>query len=130
MAKRVLTKEAIKPVSEMSISDVLRLPLYFANAKKELTDIWNHREAARVGAGRKQQRLKAHPIDDLHAAGIWEPGQFIVTYANVLNKESTGLSRTKRDFILGVGNGIFNKTVQTLLDNEKEGNNSDGDDKQ
>lgn len=128
MAKRVLTKEAIKPVSEMSISDVLRMPLYYQNAKKELADIWNQREAARVTAGRNQQRLKAHPIDHLQAAGILEPGKFIVTYANVLNKESTGLSRAKRDFILGIGNGIFNKTVQTLLDDEKKRDNSNGND--
>ena len=118
----------IKPIEEMTITDVLQLPLFFDNAKKDLADVWNQRVAARKGL-KPGERLRAHPIDDLHAAGLWEPGEFIVVYAKVLNKVKTGLSRTKRDYILGFGNGIFNKTVQTILDNEKAGNNSNGDDK-
>lgn len=118
----------IKPIEEMTITDVLQLPLFFDNAKKDLADVWNQRVAARKGLN-PGERLRVHPIDDLHAAGLWEPGEFTVVYAKVLNKVKTGLSRTKRDYILGFGNGIFNKTVQTLLDNEKAGNNSNGDDK-
>ena len=118
----------IKPIEEMTITDVLQLPLFFDNAKKDLADVWNQRVAARKGLNHGE-RLRVHPIDDLHAAGLWEPGEFTVVYAKVLNKVKTGLSRTKRDYILGFGNGIFNKTVKTLLDNEKAGNNSDGDDK-
>lgn len=119
----------IKPVEEMTITEVLQLPLFFENAQKELAHVWSQRDAARKGL-KIGERLKAHPIDDLHAAGLWETGKFIVIYAKVLNKADTGLSRTKRDYILGFGNGIFNKTIQTLLDNEKAGNNSNGDDQQ
>ena len=121
--------EKIKPVEEMTITDVLQLPLFFDNAQKDLADVWNQRVAARKTL-KPGERLRAHPIDDLHAAGLWEPGEFIVVYAKVLEKAETGLSSVKRNYILGFGNGIFNKTVQTLLDNEKAGNNSDGDDKQ
>lgn len=119
----------IKPVEEMTITDVLQLPLFFENAQKDLADVWNQRVAARKSL-KPGERLRAHPIDDLHAAGLWEPGEFIVVYARVLEKQETNLSGTKRNFILGFGNGIFNKTVQTLLDNEKAGNNSNGNDKQ
>lgn len=113
----------------MTITDVLQLPLFFKNAQKDLADVWNQRVAARKTL-KPGERLRAHPIDDLHAAGLWEPGEFIVVYARVLEKQETNLSGTKRNFILGFGNGIFNKTVQTLLDNEKAGNNSNGNDKQ
>ena len=113
----------------MTITDVLQLPLFFENAQKDLADVWNQRVAARKEL-KPGERLRAHPIDDLHAAGLWEPGEFIVVYAKVLEKAETGLSSAKRNYILGFGNGIFNKTVQTLLDNEKAGNNSNGNDKQ
>ena len=127
MAKRKSKK--IKSVEEMTITDVMQLPLFFENAQKDLADVWNQRVAARKTL-KPGERLRAHQIDDLHAAGLWEPGEFIVVYARVLEKQETNLSGTKRNFILGFGNGIFNKTVQTLLNNEKTGNNSNGNDKQ
>ena len=39
MAKRKSKK--IKSVEEMTITDILQLPLFFENAKKDLADVWN-----------------------------------------------------------------------------------------
>lgn len=121
---------AEKRVEEMSIADVLKLPLFFNNVSAELKSIWNSRETARREASRDGMRLKAHPIDALHAAGILEPGQFIVTFAHVLDKVNTGMPRAQRDVVTTLGKTAFNKTVQKLLDDEKTRDNSDGDDKQ
>lgn len=122
-------KESIKTVAEMSISDVIQMPLFFQNAKTTLATVWSDRTKARKKAHSNNQVLKSHPIDKLHADGELEPGQFIVEYANVLEKQSK-YPRQTRDFILGVGNAIFNKTMQTLLEDEKKRDNSNGNDKQ
>lgn len=113
----------------MSISDVIQMPLFFQNAKTTLATVWSDRTKSRKKAHSNNQLLKSHPIDKLHADGELEPGQFIVEYANVLEKQSK-YPRQTRDFILGVGNAIFNKTMQTLLEDEKTRDNSNGNDKQ
>lgn len=121
MAKKNTKKN--KLVSEMTISEVLQMPLFYQKAEKEIANILNDRISARRKL-RAGERLKAHPIDDLHSLGFMETGAFIVVYAKVLEKTETELSSAKRNFILGFGNGIFKQTVQKLLDDEKAGNNS------
>jgi hypothetical protein len=76
------------------------------------------------------ERLKAHPIDGLHNAGLLEPGEFVVTFAKVLDKRETKLSRAERDVIHIIGMTAFNKTMKKLIADEKARNNSDGDNKQ
>ena len=76
------------------------------------------------------ERLKAHPIDRLHNAGLLEPGEFVVTFAKVLDKRETKLSRAERDVIRTIGMIAFNKTMKKLIADEKARNNSNGDNKQ
>lgn len=76
------------------------------------------------------ERLKAHPIDGLHNAGLLEPGEFVVTFAKILDKRETKLSRAERDVIHTIGMTAFNKTMKKLIADEKARNNSDGDNKQ
>jgi uncharacterized protein (TIGR02757 family) len=115
-----------KAVADMSIADVLTLPLFYNNATRVVRDIWNDRETARKKAGKKGERLKAHPIDALHAAGLLEPGKFVVAFAHVLDKVATGLPRAQRDVLHTLGMTAFQKTMQKLIDDEKAGNNGDG----
>lgn len=115
-----------KAVADMSIADVLTLPLFYNNATRVVRDIWNDRETARKKAGKKGDRLKAHPIDALHAAGLLEPGKFVVAFAHVLDKVATGLPRAQRDVLHTLGMTAFQKTMQKLIDDEKAGNNGDG----
>ena len=115
-------KETVAKVEDMSVADVLKLPLFYSNATKVLNDIWSDRETARKKAAKKGERLKAHPIDALHNAGILEPGTFIVEYAKVLDKVAAGLPRSQRDVISTLGGTAFNNTVKQLLENEKKGN--------
>lgn len=117
------------PVADLSISDVLKMPLFFENVKRQLTSLWNDREKARKDATRNNTRLRAHVIDRMHNTGHWEPGKFVVLFAKVLDKVATGYSASERAFIRAVGMTAFNITMQKLIDDEKARNNGNGDDK-
>lgn len=123
-------KEQPTPVADLSIADVLKMPLFFGNVKAQLTSLWNDRETARKKAIRENQRLKAHVIDRMHNNGDWEPGKFVVLFATILDKVATGYSSSEREFIRAVGMTAFNITMQKLIDDEKKRDNSDGNDKQ
>ena len=116
-------------VKEMTIADVLKTPLFFENVKRQLTSLWNDREKAREDATRNNTRLRAHVIDRMHNAGQWEPGNFVIIFAKVLDKVATGHSSSERAFIRAVGMTAFNVTMQKLIDDEKARNNGNGDDK-
>lgn len=73
-------------VKEMTIADVLKTPLFFENVKRQLTSLWNDREKARKDATRNNTRLRAHVIDRMHNTGQWEPGNFVILFAKVLER--------------------------------------------
>lgn len=123
-------KEQPTPVADLSIADVLKMPLFFDNVKTQLMSLWNDRETVRKKAAKDNQRLKAHVIDRMHNAGDWEPGKFVVIFATILDKVATGYSSNERKFIRAVGMTAFNITMQKLIDDEKKRDNSDGNDKQ
>lgn len=112
-------------VADLSIADVLKMRLFYDNSAAEVREIWESRENARK-ALKPDERLRAHPIDGLHNAGLLEPGEFVVTFAKVLDKRETKLSRAERDVIHTIGMTAFNK--QKLIADEKARNNSDGND--
>lgn len=114
---------------DLSISDVLKMPLFFENIKKQLVSLWNDRENARKKAAKNNQVLRAHVIDRMHNAGNWKPGKFIVVFATILDKVAIGYSANDREFIRTVGMVAFNLTMQKLIDDEKKRNNGDGDNK-
>ncbi len=122
-------KEQPTAVADLSIADVLKMRLFYDNAAAEVREIWESREKARK-ALKATERLKAHPIDGLHNAGLLEPGKFVVAFAKVLDKRETKLSRAERDVIHTIGMTAFNKTMKKLIADEKARNNSDGDNKQ
>lgn len=128
-AEPELEKEQPTAVADLSIADVLKMQLFYDNAAAEVREIWESREKARKEL-KATERLKAHPIDGLHNAGLLEPGEFVVTFAKVLDKRETKLSRAERDVIHIIGMTAFNKTMQKLIADEKARNNSDGNNKQ
>lgn len=122
-------KEQPTAVADLSIADVLKMRLFYDNAAAEVREIWESREKTRK-ALKATERLKAHPIDGLHNAGLLEPGEFVVAFAKVLDKRETKLSRAERDVIHTIGMIAFNKTMKKLIADEKARNNSNGDNKQ
>lgn len=77
-------KEQPTAVADLSIADVLKMRLFYDNAAAEIRDIWEKREKARKEL-KPGERLQAHPIDKLHAAGLLEPGEFVVTFAKIMD---------------------------------------------
>lgn len=122
-------KEQVTEVSKLSISDVLKMKLFYDNANSEIRKTIASREEAAKRL-RPGERLKAHPIDKLSNKGFLNVGNFIVTFARVLNKVETTLSSTERGFILSIGMQAFNKTMRKLINDEKERNNRNGENKQ
>ena len=122
-------KEQPTAVADLSIADVLKMRLFYDNAAAKVREIWESREKARK-ALKATERLKAHPIDGLHNAGLLEPGEFVVVFVKVLDKRETKLSRAERDVIHTIGMTAFNKTMKKLIADEKARNNSNGDNKQ
>lgn len=117
-----------KKVKEMSIEDVIRTPEFSANLTAELEGLLRLRRKARISAGNKGTSLKSHPIDRL--VEMHNAGKFKQTYMECLNKENRTYSASVRYFIISVGNEVFNRTMVKLLDDEKERDKRDGDDKQ
>lgn len=115
-----------KRVDDMSIADVLKLPLFYNNMAAEIESLWNDREDARKNVALRGERLRAHVIDRLHADGKLQTGEFVVLFAQVLDKVATGYSASDRQFIRDLGMIAFKKTMQKLLDDEKARDNSDG----
>lgn len=105
------------------------MKLFYDNAASEIRKVMASREAA-AGRLRPGERLNAHPIDKLNNKGYLNAGNFIVTFARILNKTETTLSSTERKFILLIGMQAFNKTMRKLISDEKERNNRNGENKQ
>ena len=116
-------------MADLSIADVLKMRLFYDNAAAEVREIWESREKARK-ALKATERLKAHPIDGLHNAGLLEPGEFVVTFAKIMDKRETRLSSMERGVIHTLGMTAFSNTMQKLIADEKARNNSDGNNKQ
>lgn len=120
-------KKKVK-VSEMTIEQVIKLPLFVKNAENELKSISKERKMAYQNL-KQDFKLKSHPIDFLQENGYLEVGKFILSYAKILDKKENYLTSQKRKFVLSVGNNIFTKTVQSLIDDEKKRDNRNRDGK-
>lgn len=119
-----------KKVKEMSIEDVIRTPEFSANLTDKLNSLLRLRSEARISAHNAGMSLKSHPVDRLVNGEMYSAERFKRTYMECMNKENKTYSASVRYFIISVGNEVFNRTMVKLLDDEKERDKRDGDDKQ
>lgn len=119
-----------KKVKEMSIEDVISTPEFSANLTEMLRGIQRLRGEACIRAEKAGMSLKSHPVDRLVNGEMYSAERFKRTYMECLNKENKTYSASVRYFIISVGNEVFNRTMVKLLDDEKERDKRDGDDKQ
>lgn len=112
------------PVADLSIADVIKMPLFVTNIRQEITRLWDMRRAAA-----KKGKLKSHPIEKLENDGALDPGRFAVLFARVLDKVETSYPATAREFIREVGILAFQKTMQKLINDENARNSNTGDGK-
>lgn len=102
-------------VKDMKIMDVLQLDAFQSALTEKVEAMRNVRELARIEHG---NRLASHPIDAIMQAGHFNAGDMTVLYAQCLDRKCA-LSRSQRNFVLGVCQEVFNNTVKNLLDAEK-----------
>ena len=119
-----------KKVKEMSIEDVIRTPEFLADLTDELEGLLRLRHKARKSAENAGTSLKSHPIDRLVNGEMYSAEKFKQTYMECLNKENRTYSATVRNFIVSVGNEVFNRTMVKLFNDEKARDKRDGNDKQ
>lgn len=120
--------KAPKRVADLKVADVLKMRLYQDNLKSIMDELETSRRDARDKLLNAREKLKAHPIDKLIDKGIWNCGDFTVLYAQVCDKVAVGYSATERKFISEVGTEAFNKTMITLIEDEKARDNGNGND--
>ena len=104
----------IIPVSKLKIEDVLKMEMFYvhvSNILKELKTIRKNRYVISNG--------KASPIDPFIDMNV---NDFISLYTDVINKISRGYSSNERTIIKQIGDEAFNKTIKTLILDEKERN--------
>lgn len=107
-----MTKTELK---KMTVADVLKTPEFKTNLEKLLNLLWESRETARNKAILRNNRLKAHPIDKIHADGIWETEKFAEEFVKVIDKTSK-YSAMARDYIREVGTSAYITTIKKAQD--------------
>ena len=112
-----------KVLKEMSVHEVINTTLFINNLSEVIDYLKRVRKKARKEL---MPPLKSLPIDRLTDQGDFVAWKVAVMYENIINKELKGYSATERQFIFAVGNEAYNKTIKTLLENEKKRNNADG----
>lgn len=109
----------MKTTKELSIAEVIKTDMFFNNMQKLLSSLQSSRTKAIY---KYRGQVKAHPIDRLTDKGLFNAGDMIVLYAQVMDKKCR-LARSERDFVKEVGTEVFLKTMKKIIEDEKCHNN-------
>lgn len=107
-------------VKDMTIADVLQTQVFADKMKAEIDSI---------NMLLKCGNYKRNAVDRLEERGLWSVGNMIVLFAQVLDKQCV-LPANERRCILYTGMEVYQKTMKKLLEDEKAGNERNGDNKQ
>lgn len=108
----------MKEVKDMTIAEVLQTQVFADKMKVEIQSI---NMLLKCG--------KRNAVDRLEERGLWSVGNMIVLFAQVLDKQCV-LPANERRCILYTGMEVYQKTMKKLLEDEKAGNERNGDNKQ
>lgn len=107
-------------VKDMTIAEVLQTQVFAGKMKAETDSV---DMLLRFG------NYKRNAVDRLMERGFWNVGDMTVLFAQVLDKKCA-LPANERNFILRTGIKAFNNTMRKLMEDEKAGNERNGDNKQ
>lgn len=110
----------MKEVKDMTIAEVLQTQVFADKMKAEIDSI---------NMLLKCGNYKRNAVDRLEERGFWNVGNMTVLFAQVLDKKCA-LPASERRFILYTGMEVYQKTMKKLLEDEKAGNERNGDNKQ
>lgn len=109
----------MKTAKELKIAEVIKTDMFFNNMQELLSSLQSSRTKAIY---QYRGQVKAHPIDRLTDKGLFNAGDMIVLYAQVMDKKCR-LARSERDFVKEIGTEVFLKTMKKIIDDEKRSNN-------
>lgn len=110
----------MKEVKEMTIAEVLQTQVFAGKMKAEIESI---------DMLLKSGNYKRNAVDRLRERGFWNVGDMTVLFAQVLDKQCV-LPANERRCVLYTGMKVYQKTMKKLLEDEKAGNERNGDNKQ
>lgn len=110
----------MREVKDMTIAEVLQTQVFADKMKAEINSI---DMLLRCG------NYKRNAVDRLEERGFWNVGDMTVLFAQVLDKQCV-LPANERRCILYTGMEVYQKTMKKLLEDEKAGNERNGDNKQ
>lgn len=108
----------MKTTKELTIAEVIKTDMFFKNMQKLLSSLQSSRTKAIY---KYRGQVKAHPIDRLTDKGLFNAGDMIVLYAQVMDKKCR-LARSERDYVKDVGTEVFLKTMKKIIEDEKRNN--------
>lgn len=111
----------MREVKDMTIAEVLQTKVFAAEMMSKLEHFNMLLRTAK--------RRKRNDIDRLIERGFWNVGDMTVLFAQVLDKQCV-LPANERRCILYTGMEVYQKTMKKLLEDEKAGNERNGDNKQ
>lgn len=110
----------MKEVKDMTIADVLQTQVFADKMKAEIDSI---------NMLLKCGNYKRNAVDRLEERGLWSVGDMTVLFAQVLDKQCV-LPANERNFILRTGIKAFNNAMRKLMEDEKAGNERNGNNQQ
>lgn len=110
----------MKEVKDMTIAEVLQTQVFAGKMKAEIESM---DMLLRCG------NYKRNAVDRLRERGFWNVGDMTVLFAQVLDKQCV-LPANERRCVLYTGMKVYQKTMKKLLEDEKAGNERNGDNKQ
>lgn len=102
--------EAIKNPKELTLGEVIALPLY----KAELINLLQEMDHAKQGFRRKHRNPKRHVTDRLDEKGLLNAKSIIALYPQVLAKVAKNLSAVEREAIVNIGDMALHNTMVVL----------------
>lgn len=108
----------MKTINELSIAEVIKTDMFFNNMQELLGSLQSSRTKALY---QYRGQVKAHPIDRLTDKGLFNAGDMIMLYAQVMDLKCR-LARSERDFVNEVGTEVFLKTMKKIIEDEKRNN--------
>lgn len=110
----------MKEVKDMTIAEVLQTQVFADKMKAEINSI---------NILLKCGNYKRNAVDRLEERGFWNVGDMTVLFAQVLDRKCE-LSSNERRCVLHIGMAAYQRTMKKLLEDEKAGNERNGDNKQ
>lgn len=107
-------------LAEMKVADILQNEVFIDNIDAMRKELQEEYETAKRKADARGEKLKKNVVVKLIERGQWETPTIIYLYSQILNRQLQGFSASERRMINGLCNEAYNKTIERMMEDEKE----------